>query len=606
MHEALSIALRRNRLRMSFTLEFHEKRTRLRSLVYSNDSNCYNVLRIYRNTFDRLCSMLDEIGVLKPTKHMLVDEQVAMCALDGTHVKIRVGPKEQTRFRNRKGDVTINILGVCSQDAQFIYVMSGWEGYAADSRVFKSALNRPRGFKVPSGYSNAQGVLAPFRGQRYHLNEWREGRHPTNSRECFNMRHLSARNVIKRCFEMLKNWWTILRSPSYYTLQSYNIIVITCCLFHKLIHRENARDPLDNEAENLVPEPAEEPVEEPAEDDPSISTIERQSEEWIHKLITLTADPQSTIEEDATEAPRMLVEGNPTHIVKTQDTGEELVDSARYGSHPDAKQFRYKPFPYLSDLTKVWGKDGTIKGEARDAEDINDIPDEDLDGLEGLENNGQNQTLPGQHLLDDMIQPPPSNCEAVLTSCKRKRTSPSNDVIEGFKEVAEPFLHCLDKIAEGIGRNAGEKELDQKRAALCQALAKVDGLTDDELVRVHLRLSSYPAMLVAIFGLEDRFKLRWLQQIIGCCHFVLAIAIHLSVLHWFKPTEEIALILVTTNEQPVWICIGLRNFDAGYFLANGATPTTTPAATVASGSTGALNFTFSTLLSTLLCFFSDA
>ncbi|KAF7841837.1 protein ALP1-like [Senna tora] len=257
MHEARRIGLRRNRLRdRSFTLEFHEKRTRLRSLVYSNDCSCYNVLRMYRNTFDRLCSMLDEIGGLKPTKHLLVDEQVELPRCTGWHTR---------------------------KDAQFIYVLSGWEGSAAASRVLKSALSRPRGFKVPAeqyywvdaGYSNAQGFLAPFKGQRYHLNEWREGRHPTNPREYFNMRHSVARNVIERCFRMLKNRLAILRSPSFYNVRTHNVIVIVCCLLHNLIRRENAHDPLDDEIENLVPEP----VEEPTEDDPTIRTIES-SEIW--------------------------------------------------------------------------------------------------------------------------------------------------------------------------------------------------------------------------------------------------------------------------------------------------------------------------------------
>ncbi|KAF7805285.1 protein ALP1-like [Senna tora] len=304
MHEALTIGVHRNRLPCrSYTLDFHEKRAHLRNLVYSNDNNCYNVLRMYMATFDRLCSMLDEIGGLKPTKHMLVDEQVAMClnvlahhaknrviqwnfgrsgstiskyfkavlkatirlhrvlykipnpvpkdstdprwkwfknclgALDETHIRIRVHKDDQTRFRNRKGDLTINVLGVCSQDAQFIYVLSGWEGSAADGRVLKSALDKPRGFKVPAhryylvdaGYSNAEGFLAPYRGQRYHLNEWREGRHPTTPRECVNMRHSAARNVIERCFGMLKNRWAILRSPSFYPVKTHNMIVIACC-----------------------------------------------------------------------------------------------------------------------------------------------------------------------------------------------------------------------------------------------------------------------------------------------------------------------------------------------------------------------------------------
>ncbi|KAF7844209.1 protein ALP1-like [Senna tora] len=78
------------------------------------------------------------------------------------------------------------------------------------------------------------------------------------------MRHSAARNVINRCLGMLKNRWAILRSPSYYHVQTHNKIVVACCLLHNLIRRENARDPLDDEAKNLVPEPVEEPV----EDDP--------------------------------------------------------------------------------------------------------------------------------------------------------------------------------------------------------------------------------------------------------------------------------------------------------------------------------------------------
>ncbi|KAF7829799.1 protein ALP1-like [Senna tora] len=320
MHEALTIGVHRNRLpSRSYTLDFHEKRAHLKNLAYSNDSNCYNVLRMYRATFDRLCSMLDEIGGLKPTKHMLVDDKYfkavlkaiirlhrvlyktpnpvledstdprwkwfknCLGALDGTHIRIRVHKDDQTRFRNRKGDLTINVLGVCSQDAQFIYVLSGWEGSAANGRVLKSALDRPRGFKVPAdryylvdvGYSNAEGFLAPYRGQRYHLNEWREGRHPTTPRECFNMRHSAARNVIERCFGMLKNRWAIMRSPSFYPVKTHNMIVIACCLLHNLIRRENVGDPLNDEAENLDPEPAEEH----AEVDGPISTVET-SESW--------------------------------------------------------------------------------------------------------------------------------------------------------------------------------------------------------------------------------------------------------------------------------------------------------------------------------------
>ncbi|KAF7812299.1 protein ALP1-like [Senna tora] len=208
MHETLRIGLRRNRLRgRSFTLEFHEKKTRLRSLVYSNESSCYNVLRMYRNTFDRLCSMLDEIGVLKPTKHMLVDEQVTTCLnILAHHTKNRVIPwnfgrtgfyiKVQPRSQRiplTRGGNGSRCTGwhTCkgksgSERANTVSKSKG----QSDSRVLKSVLKQY--YLVDGGYSNAQGFLASFRGQRYHLNEWRQGRHPTNPRECFNMRHSAA------------------------------------------------------------------------------------------------------------------------------------------------------------------------------------------------------------------------------------------------------------------------------------------------------------------------------------------------------------------------------------------------------------------------------
>ena len=75
----------------SYTLDFERKRAHLRDMVRSNDITCYNQLRMYRATFDKLCLMLENVGGLKPTKHMLVDEQVAMFLhILAHHVKNRV------------------------------------------------------------------------------------------------------------------------------------------------------------------------------------------------------------------------------------------------------------------------------------------------------------------------------------------------------------------------------------------------------------------------------------------------------------------------------------------------------------------------------------
>lgn len=46
--------------------------------MYGNDDACYDLLRMHRPTFDNLCSLLTNVGGLKPSKNMLIDEQVAI------------------------------------------------------------------------------------------------------------------------------------------------------------------------------------------------------------------------------------------------------------------------------------------------------------------------------------------------------------------------------------------------------------------------------------------------------------------------------------------------------------------------------------------------
>ncbi|KAL0430554.1 UNVERIFIED_CONTAM: hypothetical protein Sradi_0681400, partial [Sesamum radiatum] len=96
---------------------------------------------------------------------------------------------------------------------EFIYVLTGWEGSAADSRVLRNAINRPTGLRIPTGncylcdngYTNGDSFLTPHRGVRYHLSEWDRGAAgPQNKEELFNLRHSSARNVIERTFGLLK------------------------------------------------------------------------------------------------------------------------------------------------------------------------------------------------------------------------------------------------------------------------------------------------------------------------------------------------------------------------------------------------------------------
>ncbi|XP_038980641.1 uncharacterized protein LOC120110251 [Phoenix dactylifera] len=72
-------------------------------------------------------------------------------ALDGTHIRMRVSKKDKPRYRSRKNEISTTVLGVCSQDMQFIYVLPGWEGSAHDNRVLRDAISRRNGLKVSQG-----------------------------------------------------------------------------------------------------------------------------------------------------------------------------------------------------------------------------------------------------------------------------------------------------------------------------------------------------------------------------------------------------------------------------------------------------------------------
>ncbi|KAG6524775.1 hypothetical protein ZIOFF_014714 [Zingiber officinale] len=130
-------------------------------------------------------------------------------AIDDTHIPAMVSGQDINSYRNRHGEISQNILAACNFDLEFIYVLSGWEGSAHDSLVLTDALSRNNGLKMPGGkyflvdggYPNRRQFLAPFRGVRYHLQEFTgQGRHPENAKELFNLRHASLRNAIERIF----------------------------------------------------------------------------------------------------------------------------------------------------------------------------------------------------------------------------------------------------------------------------------------------------------------------------------------------------------------------------------------------------------------------
>ncbi|XP_048336945.2 uncharacterized protein LOC107403342 [Ziziphus jujuba] len=169
-------------------------------------------------------------------------------AIDGTHISAHVPAEKQVSYKGRKSIVTQNVLCACNFNMMFTFVYAVWEGTKNDSGVFLDAITRSENkfplpkegeyYVVDSGFPCTMGFLPPFRGEKCHLQEYHgRGRQPRGPKELFNYRHSSLRNVIERCFGVLKARFRILKMMPPYKQSRQPLIVIACCTLHNFIRK---------------------------------------------------------------------------------------------------------------------------------------------------------------------------------------------------------------------------------------------------------------------------------------------------------------------------------------------------------------------------------
>lgn len=56
-------------------------------------------------------------------------------SIDGSHIPVIVHVEIQAKYCDRKGHLSQSVMGVCSFDYKFQYILAGWEGSIADNRV---------------------------------------------------------------------------------------------------------------------------------------------------------------------------------------------------------------------------------------------------------------------------------------------------------------------------------------------------------------------------------------------------------------------------------------------------------------------------------------
>ncbi|KAL8484471.1 hypothetical protein ACS0TY_026958 [Phlomoides rotata] len=63
------------------------------------------------------------------------ESQGCLGALDGTLIDVTVPEIDKARYRTRKGIIAVNVLATCDRRMHFIYMLTGWEGSAAEAHV---------------------------------------------------------------------------------------------------------------------------------------------------------------------------------------------------------------------------------------------------------------------------------------------------------------------------------------------------------------------------------------------------------------------------------------------------------------------------------------
>ena len=103
----------------------------------------------------------------------------AIGVIDGSHTYSRCPPGNvRSSYHNCKGFLSQNALFITNFDLEFTYMLTGWEGSAADARVYNDVATTdlwiPPGkyLLADASYAQSMQLLVPYWGVRYHLAEW--------------------------------------------------------------------------------------------------------------------------------------------------------------------------------------------------------------------------------------------------------------------------------------------------------------------------------------------------------------------------------------------------------------------------------------------------
>ncbi|KAC9255295.1 hypothetical protein E3N88_46124 [Mikania micrantha] len=327
-------------------------------------------------------------------------------------------------------------------------------------------------FEDHSTIQTPKGFLAPFRGQRYHLNTWLNGQIPEKPEEYFNMKHSEARNVIERCFGVLKKRWAILRSPSFYPIRTQNKIILACCLMHNFIRREMTYDPLD--------------------DDEFIDTNNDADDEYVGSHGTRKKQKKWNEKEDEKLVAAMLDVLNSGSNYKS-DNGFKpgffnAVEQQLAISLPNAG---IKAKPHIESRIK------TMKNNWSAVHDM--LSWNNTSGF-------------GWDYNNDMLDAPQPVWQAYI---QRKRRNSWDPLMNSLKESAEITGAEIREATNTFNRVFGtESNREELRNNLFAEMNKVEGLTIRECDKAICKLAQNEELMVIFFKVDEERKLGWVKNML--------------------------------------------------------------------------------------------
>ncbi|KAM3304151.1 hypothetical protein P3S67_015183 [Capsicum chacoense] len=252
-------------------------------ILNGSDVHCVGHIRMSKHVFCELCNALRRNSFLCSTKNVSVQEQVLIfleivgfnerfrkieahfirsiesihrCLPTMLQVVLKLYPiliksldgtvqpeiTNNHRFHGRKGTTIQNVLAAINFNLKFTYVLAGWEGSAYDSCILNDALERSHGLQIPqdkyylvdAGYELCKGFIPPYRGIRYHLQEYSDCP-PQNEKKLFNLRHASLKTSVECDFAILKRRFCVIDNEPFWDFKTQVNMVLASCILHNHI-----------------------------------------------------------------------------------------------------------------------------------------------------------------------------------------------------------------------------------------------------------------------------------------------------------------------------------------------------------------------------------